>query len=131
MAACAPIPGLNIVCEAVGSVVEVGYQSIAAVEGAKAAVETIQGVTAAQKGRAEMILALRGHEEETRLVLEAQQFQLKADEEGSNAITEQAESEALIGEAKESELMGNERAQQSEKDEAMAAIDKEVSDATA
>lgn len=131
MAACAPIPGLNIVCEAVGSVVEVGYQSIAAVEGAKAAVETIQGVTAAQKGRAEMILALRGHEEETRLVLEAQQFQLKADEEGSNAITEQAESEALIVEAKESEMMGNERAQQSEKDEAMAAIDKEVSDATA
>ena len=53
MAACEPIPGLNIVCEAVGSVVEVGYQSIAAVEGAKAAVETIQGVTAAQKGRAE------------------------------------------------------------------------------
>ena len=131
MAACAPIPGLNIVCEAVGSVVEVGYQSIAAVEGAKAAVETIQGVTAAQKGRAEMILALRGHEEETRLVLEAQQFQLKADEEGSNAITEQAESEALIVEAKESEMMGNERAQQSEKDEAVAAIDEEVSDATA
>ena len=126
MAACAPIPGLNIVCEAVGSVVEVGYQSIAAVEGAKAAVETIQGVTAAHKGRAEMILALKGHEDVTRLVLEAEQFQLKADEEGSNALAEQAESETMIAEAKETELMGEERAQQSEKDEAVAAVDEEV-----
>ncbi len=127
MAACAPIPGLNIVCEAVGSIVEVGYQSIAAIEGAKAAVETIQGVTAAQNGRAEMILAARGHEEEARWVFEADQFQMKADKEGANASSEQAESEAMIAEAEESELMGKEKAHQSEEDEAMAAADEEVS----
>lgn len=128
MAACAPIPGLNIVCEAVGSIVEVGYQSIAAVEGAKAAVETIQGVTAAQRGRAEMILAARGHEEEARLALEAEQLQIKADEEGANASSEQAESEAMIAEAKESEIMSNEKAHQSQEDEAMATVDEEVSE---
>ena len=127
MTACAPIPGLNIVCEVVGSIVEVGYQSIAAVEGAKAAVETIQGVTAAQKGQAEMILAARGHEEEARWAFEAEQFHMKADEEGADALSEQAESEAMIVEAKESELMGKEKAHQSEEDETMAAVDEEVS----
>lgn len=128
MAACAPIPGLNIVCEAVGSIVEVGYQSIAAVEGAKAAVETIQGVTAAQRGRAEMILAAKGHEEEGRLALEAQQLQIKADEEGANASSEQAESETMIAEAKESRIVGNEKAHQSQEDAAMATVNEEVSE---
>lgn len=127
MAACAPVPGLNFICEAIGSIVEVGYQSVAAIEGAKAGIETIQGVTAAQKGRAEMVLAMRAHEEEARLAIEAEQLQIKADEESAIASKEQAQSKVMNAEANEAELAGNEKAHQSEEDETMAEIDKKVS----
>lgn len=127
MAACAPIPGLNFICEAVGSIVEVGYQSVAAIEGAKAGIETIQGVTAAQKGRAEMVLAMKAHEEEARMALEAEQSQIKADEESANALKEAAESKVMNAEANEAELAGNEKAHQSEEDEAVAVVNEEVS----
>jgi hypothetical protein len=127
MAACAPVPILNVVCEAVGSVVEAGYQSVAAIEGAKAAVETVRGATAAQKGRAEMILATGAHEEETSLASLAGQLHMKSEEESATAASEELVGEAMISEANEAELLSEKMAGQSEEDEAMAAIAEDVS----
>lgn len=150
MAACAPIPILNIFCEALGSVIETGYQGkpsvrrcrlsctelidcntacregIAAVEGAKSAVETISAAAAQRKEHAELVLAVEKQEEAARLGVEAKHFQTLADEEIAKAIVEEGESDAAIAEAGESELLGEERLEESEREEALAALDEEV-----
>ncbi|KAL9188220.1 hypothetical protein ACHAXT_006598 [Thalassiosira profunda] len=125
MAACAPIPILNIFCEALGGVIETGYQGIAAVEGAKSAVETISAAAAQRKEHAELVLAVEKQEEAARLGVEAEHFQTMADEEIAKAIVEEGESDAAIAEAGESELLGEERLEESEREEALAALDEE------
>ncbi len=49
MAACSPIPLLDLFCEAVGAVIETGYQGIAAFEGAKSAAESLSAAVAQRK----------------------------------------------------------------------------------
>jgi len=125
MAACTPIPFLNLLCEAFGVVIETGYQGIAAFEGAKAAVETISAATAQRKEYAELILAVEKQEEAARLAIEAEQFQVGADEESGRAAFEETGSEAMRVEAGEEELLGDEKLEESEKEEALAAFDEE------
>lgn len=126
MAACTPIPVLNLICDAVGAVIEAGYQGIAAFEGAKAAVETISAVTAQRKEQAELVMAVENQEEAARLAVESEQFQVKADEESGKAAFEESDSEATKVDAGEAQLLGDEKIEQSEEEEALAAFDVEV-----
>jgi hypothetical protein len=126
MAACAPIPVLNLVCEAVGSIVEVGYQSIAAFEGAKAAVDGVSAAMARGRERTELVLAVEKREEAARLALEAERLQFEADEAGAMAAADEYRSEAMAVEAREEEALGEERLEESEREEALAVVLEEV-----
>ncbi|KAL7541212.1 hypothetical protein ACHAXR_010723 [Thalassiosira sp. AJA248-18] len=125
MIACAPIPILNFFCEAIGSVIETGYQGFAAFEGAKSAVETISAVSAQRKEHAELILAIEKQEEAARLAFEAEEFQGLANEESGKALVEEGESEAAGVEAGEAQLLGEELVEKSEEEEALAVFDEE------
>ena len=131
MAACTPFPILNVVCDVVGSIIEAGYQGVAAFEGAKAAVETISAVTAQRKEHAELIIAVEEQEEAARRSFEAEEFQVKAEEEIGKAAFEESDSVALGVEAGEAKVLGEELVRQSEEEEALAALDEEVRCATA
>ena len=126
MAACSPIPLLDLFCEAVGAVIETGYQGIAAFEGAKSAAESLAAAVAQRKEHAELVLAVEKQEEATRLAVEAERFQVEADEEGGRAALEETESEALEVEAGEAQLLGEEKMEESQEEELLAAIDEEV-----
>jgi hypothetical protein len=126
MAACAPIPVINLVCEAVGSIVEVGYQAVAAFEGAKAAVDGVSAAVARGKERSELVLAAEKREEAARLALEAERLRIEADEEGAMAAAEEYRADALSVEAREGEALGEERLEASEREEALAVILEEV-----
>lgn len=125
MATCAPIPFLDLLCEALGAVIETGYQGIAAFRGAKSAAETFSAATAQRKEYAELIIAVEKQEEAARLAMEAEQFQVRADEEGARAVVEESDSEALRVEAGEEELIGDEKLKESEEEEALAVFDEE------
>jgi len=125
MAACSPIPLLDLFCEAVGAVIETGYQGIAAFEGAKSAAESLAAAVAQRKEHAELVLAVEKQEEATRLAVEAERFQVDADEEGGRAALEETESEALEVEAGEAQLLGEEKMEESQEEELLAAIDEE------
>jgi len=125
MVACSPIPIINIFCDAVGAIIESGYQGIAAFEGAKSAIETISAVTAQRKEHAELILAIEKQEEATRFAFEAEQFQGLADEESGKAALEEGESETAIVAAGEAQLLGEEKLGESEREEALAVFDEE------
>ena len=126
MAACAPIPLINLVCEAVGSIVEVGYQSVAAFEGARAAVDGVSAAMARGRERSELILAAEEREEAARLALEAERLQVEADEAGAMAAADEYRSEAMAVEAREEEALGEERLGESEREEALAVVLEEV-----
>ncbi|KAL7547257.1 hypothetical protein ACHAWF_010579 [Thalassiosira exigua] len=125
MAACMPIPFLNFVCEAVGTMIEAGYQGVAAFRGAKAAVETISAVAAQGKERSEWVLAAEQEEEAARLALEAERFQLLSEEESGKAAAEEGEISAAQVGAGETQLLGETKFDESEKEEALAAFDEE------
>lgn len=126
MAACAPIPLLNVFCEAFGSIIETGYQSVAALEGAKSAIETMSAVTAQRKEHAELIIAIEKQGEAARLTVQAEEFQALSEEEAGKAALEEGESEAAAVEVGEAQLLGEEKLEESEKEEALAALDEEV-----
>jgi hypothetical protein len=126
MAACAPIPVLNLLCEAVGSIAEVGYQSIAAFEGAKAAVDGVSAALARGRERTELVLAVEKREEAARLALEAERLQIEAEEEGAMAAADEYRSEAMAVEAREEEALGEERLEESEREEALVVVLEEV-----
>ena len=126
MVACSPIPIINIFCDAVGAIIESGYQGIAAFEGAKSAIETISAVTAQRKEHAELLLAIEKQGEATRFAFEAEQFQGLADEESGKAALEEGESETARVEAGEAHMFGEEMLGESEREEALAAFDEEV-----
>ena len=88
--------------------------------------ETISAAAAQRKEHAELVLAVEKQEEAARLGIEAEHFQTLADEEIAKAIVEEGESDAAIAEAGESELLGEERLEESEREEALAALDEEV-----
>mmetsp|Transcript_13527 Transcript_13527/g.29050 ORF Transcript_13527/g.29050 Transcript_13527/m.29050 type:complete len:746 (+) Transcript_13527:361-2598(+) len=125
IAACTPIPFLNFVCDAIGAIIESGYQSIAAFEGAKSAIETISAVTAQRKEHAELVVAIEKEEEAARLVFEAEKFQGLANEENGKSAVEEAEGDAAGLEAGEAQLLSEEKAVASEREEALATLDEE------
>jgi hypothetical protein len=125
MAACAPIPLLNVVCEAIGSAVEVGYQSVAAVEGAKAAIDSISAAAARGRERAEFILAMEKREEAERLAIEAEELQVLADEEGVQATIDEGHATDMDVTAGEETALGEEELEASEQEKVMAASLKE------
>lgn len=125
MAACAPIPLINAVCEAIGSAVEVGYQSVAAVEGAKAAIDSISAAAARGRERAEFILATEKREEAERLAIEAEELQVQADEEGVQATIDEGHATDMDVTAGEETAMGEEELEASEQEKATAATLKE------
>jgi hypothetical protein len=125
MAACAPIPLINAVCEAIGSAVEVGYQSVAAVEGAKAAIDSISAAAARGRERAELILATEKREEAERLAIEAEELQVQADEEGVQATIDEGHATDMDVTAGEETALGEEELEASEQEKAMAASLKE------
>ena len=125
MTACAPIPLINAVCEAIGSAVEVGYQSVAAVEGAKAAIDSISAAAARGRERAELILATEKREEAERLAIEAEELQVQADEEGVQATIDEGHATDMDVTAGEETALGEEELEASEQEKAMAASLKE------
>jgi hypothetical protein len=125
MAACAPIPLINAVCEAIGSAVEVGYQSVAAVEGAKAAIDSISAAAARGRERAELILATEKREEAERLAIEAEELQVQADEEGVQATIDEGYATDMDVTAGEETALGEEELEASEQEKTMAATLKE------
>ena len=126
MVACAPIPFLDFFCEAVGAVIESGYQGIAAFEGAKSAIESLSAVVLHRKEQAELALAFEEQGEAARLALEAEKFQVLAEEEGGRAAAEEAEGEASGAAAGEAQLLGEGELEASEEEEALAVLDEEV-----
>ena len=58
MASCAPIPFLDVVCDAVGGVAEMGYQATAAFESARGGMSAMTAVGARKKERAELTMAV-------------------------------------------------------------------------
>lgn len=127
MAACTPIPILDIICDAAGAIIEVPLQGIAGFEGAKAAVESISAANAQKKENAELILAAKQQEEATRFATEAGEFQTKAEEEGGKASIEESDSDALGVEAEESEVLGEDKLEESKSEETLAVVDEGVS----
>ena len=125
MAVCAPIPLINAVCEAIGSAVEVGYQSVAAVEGAKAAIDSISAAAARGRERAEFILATEKREEAERLAIEAEELQVQADEEGVQATIDEGHATDMDVTAGEETAMGEEELEASEQEKATATTLKE------
>lgn len=121
MAVCAPIPLINAVCEAIGSAVEVGYQSVAAVEGAKAAIDSISAVAARGRERAEFILATEKREEAERLAIEAEELQVQADEEGAQATIDEGHVTDMDVTAGEETSLGEEELEASEEEKTTAA----------
>lgn len=129
MAACAPIPLLNAVCEAIGSVVEVGYQSVAAVEGVKAAVDSIAAATARGRERAELLLATEKREEAGRLAFEAERLQVQANEMSAQAVADERRAVDIDIEAEEANVLGEERWRESEREGVLAtAFEEEATD---
>lgn len=126
MAACTPIPVLNVFCDAVGLVIESGYQSVAAIKGAKAGVEAISAGAAQRKEHAELVLAMEQQEETARFASEAEELQVKADGEASKATIDESGSDIMRGEAGEADMLVEEKLAQSEKEEALATFDEEV-----
>ena len=127
MAACTPIPILDIFCDAVGAIIEVPLQGVATLEGAKAALESISAAGARKKENAELILAAKQQEEATRLATEAGEFQTKAEEEGGKASIEESDSDALRVEAEEAEVFGEDKLEESKSEETLAAVEEGVS----
>ena len=125
--ACAPIPFLDVFCETLGSIVEIGYQSVAALEGAKAAIESISAVTAQRKEQAEIGLAMAKHEEAAASTLQAEELQGIAEEKLSQAALESQESVAAAAESKEASLLEEKKLKDSQEEEAMALLDEEQS----
>ncbi|KAL3826791.1 hypothetical protein ACHAXA_000617 [Cyclostephanos tholiformis] len=122
MAACAPMPVLNLMCEAIGSVVEIGYQSIAALEGAKAAVESISATIARGEERAELALAAEEREDAARLAVEAERLRIEADDESAVAVADEYRAELMAVEAGEEEALGEEKLEESEREVALAVV---------
>lgn len=127
MAACTPIPILDIFCDAVGAIIEVPLQGVATLEGAKAAFESIKAANAQKEENEELILAAKQQEEATRLAAEAEEFQTKAEEEGGKASIEESDSDALRVEGEEAEVLGEEKLEESKSEEALAVFDEGVS----
>lgn len=126
MATCTPIPLLDFFCDGIGAIIESGYQGMAALEGAKAAVESISAVAAQSKERAQMALAIEKEEEAARLAAKAGEFQGLADEESGNAALEEAEGRVAGADAEKDQLLGEEKSDASDREEALTAVDEEV-----
>ena len=126
MAACLPVPLLDIFCEALGTIIESGAQGLSLFEGAKSGIETLSAAAAQRKERVKLAAALEEHEEEARLAAEAEKYQSLAGEEGARATAEEGEADAAAVEAGEEERIGEERSAESEREEALAAVDQEV-----
>ena len=126
MAACAPVPVLDLLCEAIGSDVEVGYQSIAAFEGAKAAAESISAGIARGEERAELALVVEKRKEASTLAMEAERLRVVADDEAAMAVGDGYRAELMGVEAGEEEALGEEKLEESEREEASAVVLEEV-----
>ena len=127
MVACAPIPVLDVFCETLGVIAEVGFQSVAALEGAKAAIESMSAVTAHRKEQAEIALAIAKHEEAAASTLQAEEIQGFAEEKLSQAALESHESVEAAAESEEVSLLGEKKLKDSQEEEAMALLDEEKS----
>lgn len=120
------IPLLNIICDIGGAITEAGYQTVAAIEGAKSAVESIAAASAQGKERAQLVLAAEKYEEAGLDVAKAEEFQAIAGEDSEMAAMESEESIAMKGEGEQAQLFGDEKAEDSKREEALAAFDEEV-----
>mmetsp|Transcript_14772 Transcript_14772/g.29107 ORF Transcript_14772/g.29107 Transcript_14772/m.29107 type:complete len:566 (-) Transcript_14772:2-1699(-) len=123
VAACTAIPFINVVCDAFGAITEAGIQTIAAYEGAKAAVESVSAAVAEGKGRAQIALALEKHDEAASAASEADKYQSLASAEQQKADAEVVESNAAKAEAEVMHTKVGELEEESEKNQAMAKID--------
>lgn len=66
VAACTPIPFLNVFCEALGAISETALQGRAAFVGAKTAIESLAAASAQRKENAELAIVLKKQEEAAR-----------------------------------------------------------------
>lgn len=66
VAACTPIPFINVLCEALGAISETALQGRAAFVGAKTAIESLAAASAQRKENAELAIALEKQEEAAR-----------------------------------------------------------------
>ncbi|KAL7483465.1 hypothetical protein ACHAW6_009112 [Cyclotella cf. meneghiniana] len=125
IAACEIVPLLNILCDIAGAVTETGYQSLAAVEAAKSAVESIASATWSGKEREELILAAEQHEIAASDGAEAQEYHALAAKESELAEMEKVESASMQESGVEAERIGEEKLTASKKEEALAQFDEE------
>ena len=126
MVACTPIPFLDIFCDIVGGAAETVFQGKAAIEGAKSAVESIIAASAHGKERTNLLIAVEKHEEAAGDTAKAEEYESMSRENIEKAKVEEEASEAMRSEGGEAEVLGEEKKEESEREESMAALEEEV-----
>ena len=125
IAGCEVIPVLNVFCDIAGAITEAGFQSVAAVEAAKSAIESISAATWSGKEREELMLASEKHSEAAKDVLEGEKYQSLSVESGEKSTTEEAESASLKEAGAEAQSVGDEKLAASQREEAISKLDEE------
>ena len=125
IAGCEVIPVLNVFCDIAGAIAEAGFQSVAAVEAAKSAIESISAATWSGKEREELLLASEQHSEAAKDVLEGERYQSLSVESGEKSVSEKAESTSLKEAGAEAETVGDEKLAASQQEEALSKFDEE------
>jgi len=125
VAACEVIPILNVFCDIGGAITEAGFQSIAAVEAAKAAVESIAAATWSGKEREEILIASDNHAEAAKDMADGEKYQSLSAESAEKATSEKADSASLQESGAESQSIAEEKLAASKEEELLSKVDEE------
>eukprot|EP00804_Cyclotella_cryptica_P025349 CCRYP_012449-RA/>CCRYP_012449-RA protein AED:0.00 eAED:0.00 QI:0/0/0/0.5/1/1/2/0/753 len=125
IAACEVIPLLNVLCDIAGAITETGYQSLAAVEAAKSAVESVAASAWSGREREEWAVAVERQEVAARDVVEAEEYHTLSVEERERAEVERAESASMHESGVEAERIGQEKMTASKEEMALAEVEEE------
>ncbi|KAL7514286.1 hypothetical protein ACHAXN_012063 [Cyclotella atomus] len=125
IASCEVIPVLNVFCDIAGAITEAGLQSVAAVEAAKSAVESITAATWSGKEREELLATSNEHAEAARDAVEGSKFHALSIESSEKSIAEKADSVTFHESELNAKGIAEEKLAASEEEESMSKFDEE------